>query len=64
MPLVKCVESLLVICKDFILEIQDSFCNKIPMSEIENRVVGALDSEISAINPFDGLRKLPNIFSK
>ncbi len=60
MPRDKSVKSLSKACIDFIIKIQDRFCNKMPMSELEEGELETLDSEKSAINPFDELRKLLN----
>lgn len=61
MPRVKSAKSLSETCIHFILEMQDNFCNNMPLSELEDGVLEALESEKSVVNRFDGLRKLLNV---
>ena len=62
MPLVKSVTSLAEICIQFVLENQEIFCERFPLGELKEGV-DALDSDKPAANPFDELRRLPNIFN-
>jgi hypothetical protein len=57
MPRVKSVKSLSKACIDFIIKIQDSFCDKMTISELKDGGLESLDLEKSAINPFNELRK-------
>jgi hypothetical protein len=61
MPQVQNAKSLSETCIDFIREMQDNFCNNMPLSELEDGVLEAIESEKSVVNRFDGLRKLLNV---
>jgi hypothetical protein len=61
MPQVQNAKSLSETCIDFIGETQDNFCNNMPLSELEDGVLEAIESEKCVVNRFDGLRKLLNV---
>jgi hypothetical protein len=45
MPQVQNAKSLSETCIDFIREMQDNFCNNMPLSELEDGVLESIESE-------------------